>query len=328
MHPAADTSPDHVPEAHPRAEHIQRVHRVLRHIHANLGDALDLATLGKLAHLSPPYLNCVFRGIVGESLYQHVKRLRLERAAHFLRLTKESVKAISLACGFETHEAFTRAFTAAFGFSPREFRRRHSLPIQLPAPTDLHYRPDGLPAEFRPAPDEGSCLEVRIVELPAQRLACARYQGPYTEAHRAWPRLLWWAWRRGRLRAGATFHGLTYDDERITPDELQRYDAAIVVEDSFRGDDDITALTVEAGLFARTTVIGSFADYWRVSDAFIYQWLPVSGYAIRALYTMDRYHVPEHLLNPFKMLDDVRKRFHVDLHLPIMPGPIGRSLLA
>ena len=66
-------------------------------------------------------------------------------------------------------------------------------------------------------------------ELPPLRLAFIRHIGPYTQAHRAWPKLLWWAYRRGRLNRHTQFYGLNYDDEGVVPEELQRYDAAIVL---------------------------------------------------------------------------------------------------
>ena len=53
-----------------------------------------------------------FSGIVGESLGEHIRRLRLERAAIRLRDTEDAVIVIALSAGYEAHEAFTRAFGA------------------------------------------------------------------------------------------------------------------------------------------------------------------------------------------------------------------------
>jgi AraC family transcriptional regulator len=302
----------------------QQIARVLEYIHANLHHPLDREQLARVAHLSESHLNVVFRGQVGESLYQHVRRLRLERAAVYLRYSDRSVLDIALACGFATHEAFSRAFREAFGCTPRAFRQRPKS-CDLPTPNGMHFR-EKLPIEFIPIPDEGKSLNVRIVELPAIHLACSRFHGSYTQAHWAWPPLLWWAWRTRRLNAQTVFFGLSYDDESITPEEHQRYDAAIVVEEDFAGDDTIQSRTIEAGLFAVTTVKGSFADYWRIAEAFYYQWLPQSGYSLRALYGLDRYHVPGNILNPLTLIETVRCDFHVDVHIPIGRGPFGRTL--
>jgi AraC family transcriptional regulator len=71
-----------------RAVQQQRVFQVLRYIHEHLSEPLDLATLARVGHLSSTHLVRVFRGLTGESVYQHVKRVRLERAAVCLRITQ------------------------------------------------------------------------------------------------------------------------------------------------------------------------------------------------------------------------------------------------
>lgn len=312
-----------------RAVQHQRVLQVLRYIHDHLSEPLDIAVLARVGHLSPTHLARVFRGLTAESIYQHIKRIRLERAALFLRLTDSSVKDVSLACGFDSHEAFTRAFTQAFGCAPRSFRQKVKAPTELPAPLPLHYRTDGPPTDFTPVPDLSRSLAVRIVELPPMRLAFLRNVGPYEEAYSTWAKLLWWAWRRGRLHQNTQFYGLSYDDSLITPDRLQHYDAAIVVEDNFQGDGAILAQTIEGGLFATTTVIGSYEDYDRVWNTFCFQWFPQSGYALGGLYGLDRYNPPQGWSGgPLTLIAAALRELHVDLHMPIAPGPTDRSLLA
>jgi AraC family transcriptional regulator len=268
----------------------------------------------------------MFRAITGESVLQHVKRLRLERAAMYLRYTDQPVGAVALACGFETHEAFTRAFRAAYDCTPTEFRSSRR-PTELPAPSDLHATTDGPAPDFRPAPDLAAGLIVREVELPALRLAYLRHTGPYESAHRVWPRLLWWCWRTGRLTRSTALYGLCYDDDDIVPPERRRYDAAVAVEPSFMGDATIQACSLPAGRYAHTSCRGGFSDYQRVSLAFTDYWLPQSGYTLREMYTLDRYHLPaEWLRNPLPLLRGALPPFDVDLYLPVAPGPFDRLI--
>ena len=312
-----------------RSVHQQRVFKALQYIHHHLDEALDVVQLARIANFAPSHFNVVFRGIVGESVYQHVRRLRLERAGWFLRHTGAPVKEVSLASGFDSHEAFTRAFRSAFGCSPRTFARRQTAAPMLPAPTDVHYRPDSTLTSYVPIADHSKTLAVRLIELPSQRLACVRHTGPYSSAYLAWAKLLWWAWWQGRLNAQTCFWGLNYDDETITPEAYQRYDAAITVEEGFRGDGSVIAQDLEGGLFAVTTLVGSYAEHARAWDVFLYQWLPQSGLALRALFGLDRYHPGgDGFRRPLQALATALRRVHVDLHIPVGPGPIGRSLLA
>src|SRR5262245_8168875 len=113
-------------------DYQERILRVLVHIQCHLDHALDLEKLAAIAHFSPYHFHRVFRGMVGEPVKEHVRRLRLERAAGQLKATDRAVTQIAFDAGYETHEAFTRAFRATFEESPIEFRRSHRA-IRLPA---------------------------------------------------------------------------------------------------------------------------------------------------------------------------------------------------
>lgn len=71
-----------------------------------------------------------FAVATGETVAGYVRSRRLERAAITLSQTNARILDIALDCGFETHAALTRAFTAHFGVSPRAFRR-HGLKADI-----------------------------------------------------------------------------------------------------------------------------------------------------------------------------------------------------
>lgn len=317
----ADADPDEV-----RADHIRRVHRALVYIHDHLAQPLAIESIARVAHFSPSHFSYVFRGIVGESVWQFVRRLRLERGASLLRRTERSVGDISLACGFETQAAFTKAFRQAFGRSPASFRALRVARVELFAPTDLH---DAPPDMFTPIPDRSANLNVRVEQRPALSLACVRHVGPYEATWRAWGRLLTWAWRRGRLGSACQFYGIAYDDDSLVPPERLRYDAAIAVEANFRGEGAIAALTLEAGEFAVATAeVRTFDEYMRVGEEFLTHWLPCSGYALRAFYEIDRYFLPTGVLrNLLRLLvPGFFPVMRVELAVPVFVGSFDRSI--
>src|SRR5438067_4236130 len=121
----------------------ERILKVLVHIQNHLDETLSLEELAAVAHFSPYHFHRIFRGMVGESLMEHVRRLRLERAAHRLKFTDFPVTRIAFETGYETHEAFTRAFRALFAESPSGFRALHqALPYPETA-SNVHYDPAG-----------------------------------------------------------------------------------------------------------------------------------------------------------------------------------------
>ncbi len=85
---------------------------------------LSLADAGEVVDLSPDHLQRTFAAHVGESPDRYQRRLRLERGAIDLRSTNLRIIDVALRAGFESHEAFTRAFTAHFRVGPRDYRKR------------------------------------------------------------------------------------------------------------------------------------------------------------------------------------------------------------
>lgn len=126
--------------------------------------------------------------MVGESVKEHVRRLRLERAAQRLKHSDQPVTDLAFDAGYETHESFTRAFHAMFGVPPSEFRDSHHV----------HFGGDGDFIAFQGPPSDP--LEVRIERLDGMRVAFIRHVGPYEAVGAAWGRLMGRAWPKGLFR--------------------------------------------------------------------------------------------------------------------------------
>lgn len=105
-----------------KRDYTERVQKVLVYIQQHLGEAPGLDELARIACFSPFHFHRIFRGMVGESVNQHVRRLRLERAAMVLKSSERSIIDVAFDAGYQTHESFTRAFRGAFACSPSGFR--------------------------------------------------------------------------------------------------------------------------------------------------------------------------------------------------------------
>lgn len=107
-------------------DHYQaRLLRVMLHIQNHLDDPLTLDELAAVAHFSPFHFHRIFSAITGETLMSHIRRLRLERAAHLLLRTSRTVSDLASTYQYENHESFTRAFAKRFGIAPSAFRKRN-----------------------------------------------------------------------------------------------------------------------------------------------------------------------------------------------------------
>lgn len=117
-----------------------------------------------------PRTSPALRGLVGESLAEHVRRIRLERAAGALKRTGDRVIDIALSAGYDAHEPFTRAFRAHFGVPPSQWRARPE-PIAFPrALCGVHFGADAAVSQFVPVMEDSRMIEVTIETHPSRRL--------------------------------------------------------------------------------------------------------------------------------------------------------------
>ena len=105
--------------------------------HDATGD--DLA--GRL-YLSRFHLDRIVSSVAGEPPAAFRRRVLLERAAYRLLTSSRTLLDVAVEAGYGSHEAFTRAFTRAYGVSPARWRGSPTR-IQIEAPSDVHFHPPG-----------------------------------------------------------------------------------------------------------------------------------------------------------------------------------------
>ncbi len=282
-----------------------RMLRVLVYIQQNLDSDLSIEQLARVAYFSPFHFHRIFRGMVGESLLAHIRRIRLERAAQRLKAGTESILDIALEAGYESNEAFTRAFRNLLGVTPSRFRagsRREPIP---PAPAGIHYGAESHPDGFRPLETGGGTMEVKIVRRERERIAFVRHVGPYDRCAQAWARLLSRLGPDGWVGADATMLGVCHDDPDVTPPEKIRYDACVTVADRFEPEGDIGLQTLPAGDYAMTTHQGPYAELGRTYSLLCGEWIPRSGRLLRGAPCLEIYLNDPEGTEPEELLTDI-----------------------
>ncbi|MEO3766024.1 AraC family transcriptional regulator [Streptomyces sp. B8F3] len=112
------------PEARARTRTLEIQSFILRNLH---DPELTPAAVAAAHHISPSYLHRLFRGHgPGATVADWIRGRRLERARRILGDPAQRavpVHRVASRCGFEHHAVFTRAFSAAYGLTPRDYRR-------------------------------------------------------------------------------------------------------------------------------------------------------------------------------------------------------------
>ncbi|MDC4272150.1 AraC family transcriptional regulator [Acinetobacter baumannii] len=115
-----------------------RIARVLRRIHTDYAQPLDVAALAGEAGLSVPAFHAHFKTVAATSPIQYIKSVRLHQAR--LMMIRDNVTAAGAAVrvGYESPSQFNREFKRLFGRSPRQEAREMRNAFALMEPAQLN----------------------------------------------------------------------------------------------------------------------------------------------------------------------------------------------
>ena len=106
-------------EREDRAAQKEMVSFICRHS----GEPLSLEAIAAAGHVSRSKCCQIFRKYVGQSPVEFLNAYRLKVGRNLLRDTERNVTEIATVCGFSHLSYFSRQFAAAYGRTPREYRR-------------------------------------------------------------------------------------------------------------------------------------------------------------------------------------------------------------
>ena len=136
----------------------------------------DGEAIARRLYLSRFHLDRIVSSVAGEPPARFRRRILLERAAYRLLTTRMTILDVAVEAGYGSHEAFTRAFTKAYGVGPRLWRARPTQ-IRLEAPSDVHFHPPGslrLPAHQKVTPmNLLTAMVEHHVWLTGEMIGCA-----------------------------------------------------------------------------------------------------------------------------------------------------------
>ncbi len=262
------------------------VRRAVFTVLSSLDAALDLDRLARQAALSPFHFHRVFRGMIGETPLELHRRLRMERAALCLLEQDTPVTSIALDAGYDTHEAFTRAFRSRYSCSPTEFRqsggapcsgRERAVQIEIAARSGVHFSRNLTREPILHLITGDLTMNVEIKPLPGLRVAALRHVGPYNRISEAFGRLGDIAGRAGLFNGKPTMLALYHDDPEVTPEPELRSDAGVVLGENIALPAGLTEQRIPAGSYAVTTHHGPYEQLGDAWARFMGQWLPQSG---------------------------------------------------
>jgi len=259
--------------------YVERVNLAIDYVVTHLEEPLRLVKVSRAAMFSPFHFHRVFQAMMGETLADFVKRLRLEKAMVMMaNARKPSLTQIALACGFSSSSDFSRSFKQRFGAAPSAFdlgawREAHRTEFEAM----LRRLAERAHLARLPAGENPDGFRVKIRDLPARTVAYIRVNNPYqgTGVVRAVERLVKWAERHAL--ADGQWLGYQWENPELVPIEQCRYHAAVEAE-RFTPECEIGRFKFPPMVVAQVEVRGGIDLELRALQWLYGTWLPGSRY--------------------------------------------------
>jgi len=102
---------------------VASLNAAMRYIEKHLFDAINFTDVSKIACCSEYQFRRMFSYLAGMPLNEYIRKRRLSFAAEFLRSSDEKIIDIAYKCGYESPDAFGKAFQVQYGITPSAFRK-------------------------------------------------------------------------------------------------------------------------------------------------------------------------------------------------------------
>jgi AraC family transcriptional regulator len=275
-------------------EYRGRIYRVMDYIEKNLSKTMSLEELSSVANFSKFHFSRIFWGMTGETPFQFLARIRMEKAASQLVFNpKEPVAEIAFQCGYPNLSVFSRNFKTHFGMSPTQWRDRNmgqtnsnqdqplSNPGQPEPKTSIYLSDQYEPLKWRTNME--LCKGVEVKELPEMTVAYVRHVGPYKGDEKLFEglfnKLFAWAGPRGLLnQPGLKTVTLYHDDPEVTDEQNLRMSVGLPVSADTKVDGEIGKMDVEGGKHVVASFTLGAQDYQKAWSWLFGEWFPASGF--------------------------------------------------
>jgi len=256
-----------------------RMQRVLDHIDRHLDGDLDLEAVSGVAAFSKFHFHRQFKATFGVSLHRYVQLARLRQASKRLADGQgASVTDIALDAGYETPDAFARAFRQRFAQSPSSFRKSPNWEPWLRAFGPFNAaRSKLMPTTFTPD-------QISIREVAPTRVAMFEHRGDPATLDVTIQRFIAWRKAAGLSPQTSPTFNIWYSERRPANPADYRMDLCVGLSPDQpiidRGE-GVREGEIPGGRCAVLRVTG---DTHNLEPAALYlyrDWLPASGEEMR-----------------------------------------------
>ena len=277
---------------------LKHLNDAVAYIEDHLDEELCMDALARIACVSADGFSRYFSYMTGVTIHEYIRRRRLTLAAYDLRQSGAKVLDVALKAGYNSADAFTKAFVRQHGISPKE-ARNPACPLKVYPPVSFHIIIKGAKE-----------MDYRLIETDAIEVYGVSRQLSASERFEA--RNTMWDEKKDYLplNVSAEWEGVWYGIW-----DAGKY--AIAREKADATGKNLEDSVIPAGLYAafRTERGGRAEEELRkLHDLIFDSWLPDSGYEQTADFEVEVYHL-------FSDREVRRKNRYYEIWIPVRRLP-------
>lgn len=199
---------------------IERYKNLIQFIDENFKDEINIKKIEEVSHYSYRNINRIFLSLQHETIGKYIKRIRLEKAAEYLKYSNEQIFEIAINLGFSDLAVFSKAFKKRFNCSPTAFRqstetlqKANQLFMDPVKKQSISYIIETLPEfNFLYLEHKGNSQNVKAIE-------------------QTWETLFEYTYNKKLLTDDSIFFSENLDDNEITDDFRCRTNVALILNE-------------------------------------------------------------------------------------------------
>ncbi|WP_411821290.1 GyrI-like domain-containing protein [Leptospira sp. 'Mane'] len=256
-----------------------KLYPVWEYIESNLEERFGLNQLAFFSNFSPWHFHRFFKKYQGENIQSYIKRLRIEKAAYELKISDFPILEIAMEAGYESNEAFTRAFKRYLGKTPSQFKA-DSKKIK----TNIHITKSSSPTLIKGLNEK----EFRLKEISEFRIAYVRHIGPYSHLPGPIPdsvevkTLIQFLNSIQSQPKDHKWVGISLDDPSISPENKIRFDLGITIgANHFPTKQELGIQTVSGGKYMQIRYRGGYKNLPSIYEFLLQEYIPIRKIRIK-----------------------------------------------
>lgn len=205
----------------PHKIQLENYKKLMAYINQHFKEDINIQRIEEICHYSYRNINRIFQAIHGETIGKYIKRIRLEKAAEYLKYSAHKIADIAFEIGFEDIASFSKAFKNRYNATPSAFRKRCKTLEALTRETLLTEQA------------KREKLSFEIEYLPDFEILYLEHKGAYDNLHELdhlWNQFFTYLKEKNLYSEQSIFLGECLDDDEISEDIHCRYNLALILE--------------------------------------------------------------------------------------------------